>query len=79
MATSNTTALRISISVPINENSLNISLNMKNVEISILIYMLNASHQPVAKLLKLAPLRPGLVCLAIFPSTNPPNVLLITI
>ena len=39
---------------------------MKNVEISILIYVQNASHHPVAKLIKLAPLRPGLVCLAIF-------------
>ena len=39
---------------------------MKKVEISILIYMKNASHHPVAKLLKLAPLRPGLVRLAIF-------------
>ena len=46
--------------------SLNISLNMKNVEISILIYMQNASHHPVAKLLKVALLRPGLVRLAIF-------------
>ena len=56
----------ILISVPINLNTLNISLNMKNVEISILIYMQNASHHPVSKLLKLAPLRPGLVRLAFF-------------
>ena len=39
----------ILISGPINVNTLNISLNMKNVEISILIYMKNASHHPVAK------------------------------
>ena len=65
----------ILISVPINLNTLNISLNMKNVEISILIYMQNASHHPVAKLLKGASLRPGLVCLAIFifQSTFDPN------
>ena len=56
----------ILISGPINVNTLNISLNMKNVEISILIYMQNASHHRVAKLLKVAPLRPGLVRLAIF-------------
>ena len=56
----------ILISVPFNVNALNISLNMKNVEISTLIYMQNASHHSVAKLLKLAPLRPSLVRLAIF-------------
>ena len=39
----------ILISGPINVNTLNISLNMKNVEISILIYMKNATHHPVAK------------------------------
>ena len=39
----------ILISGPINVKTLNISLNMKNVEISILIYMKNASHHPVAK------------------------------
>ena len=44
----------ILISGPINVNTLNISLNMKNVEISILIYMQNASHHPVSKFLKLA-------------------------
>ena len=56
----------ILISVPINVNTLDISLNMKNVGISIFIYMKNASHHPVVKLLKLAPICPGLVCLAIF-------------
>ena len=56
----------ILISVPINLNSLIISLNIKNVEISIVIYMQNVFLHPVAKLLKLAPLRPGLVRLAIF-------------
>ena len=50
----------------INVNALNISLNIKNVEILTFIYMQNASNHPAAKLLKLAPLRPGLVRLAIF-------------
>ena len=66
----------ILISVPINLNTLNISLNMKYVEISILIYMQNASHHPVSKLLKLAPLRPGLVRLAIFLFFSPKEDLL---
>ena len=56
----------ILISVLINGNSLNIFLNIKNVQISSLIYTQRPFHQPVANMLKLAPLRPGLVHLAIF-------------
>ena len=56
----------ILILVPINVNSLNIFLNIKNVQISSLIYTQRAFHHPVANMLKLAPLRPGLVRLAIF-------------
>ena len=62
----------ILILVPINVNSLNIFLNIMNVQISSLIYTQNAFHHPVADMLKLATLRPGLVRLAIFSigSTN---------
>ena len=56
----------ISISVSSNMNSLNLFLNMKNVQISNLIYTQNAFYQPVAYLIKLASLCPGLVRLAIF-------------
>ena len=46
--------------------SLNNFSNIKNVQISYLSYSQNALHHPVTKLLKHAPLRPGLVRLAIF-------------